>query len=243
VDSENISRTVGSSVRAQYQRTAGEENELLTIRSPFGTADAIEAQLAAAYPEAGLKRIATDKVEGVIGKELANKAVLAFTLGMLAIFAYTAVRFEMAFAVGAIVALLHDVLISLGIFLLLGRELSLPIVGAILTVAGYSINDTIVVFDRIREGLRTGMKGSLREVMNDCINLTLSRTILTSTTTLLAVAALYVFGGVVINDFALVMIVGVLAGTYSTIFIAAPIAYWLSGNRRESKASEPVPAV
>jgi SecD/SecF fusion protein len=243
VDSENISRTVGSSVRAQYQRTAGEENELLTIRSPFGTADAIEAQLTAAYPEAGLKRIATDKVEGVIGKELANKAVLAFTLGMLAIFAYTAVRFEMAFAVGAIVALLHDVLISLGVFLLLGRELSLPIVGAILTVAGYSINDTIVVFDRIREGLRTGMKGSLREVMNDCINLTLSRTILTSTTTLLAVAALYVFGGVVINDFALVMIVGVLAGTYSTIFIAAPIAYWLSGNRRESKASEPVPAV
>jgi preprotein translocase SecF subunit len=138
------------------------------------------------------------------------------------------IRFNTSYAVGAVVAIIHDVLISLGIFVLLGHELSLPVVGAILTVAGYSINDTIVIYDRIREGLKMGYKGTLEEVMNTCINLTLSRTLITAGTTFLAVLALYLFGGVVIQDFALILLVGIVVGTYSSIFIASPIALLLA---------------
>ena len=128
--------------------------------------------------------------------------------------------------------LIHDVFISLGVFVLLGREMSLPMVGAILAVAGYSINDTIVIFDRIRETFRGGLHGNRENAMNMAINQTLSRTLLTSGTTFLAVLVLFLFGGRVINDFALILLIGIIVGTYSSIFIASPIAL-LAGGRRK----------
>jgi len=123
---------------------------------------------------------------------------------------------------------LHDVIITIGVFSMLGREISLVMVGAVLTIAGYSINDTIVVFDRVREGLRSGRRGSVASIMNACINETLGRTILTGGTTLLATAALFFLGGPVLSDFALAIIIGVLVGTYSSIFVASPIVLWWS---------------
>ncbi|OJV18113.1 MAG: protein-export membrane protein SecF, partial [Verrucomicrobia bacterium 61-8] len=164
----------------------------------------------------------------LVGRELAYKSGLALALGLLGIFIYVSLRFETSFAVGSIIALLHDLIITIGVFALSGRELSLIMVAAILTIAGYSINDKIVVFDRIRSGFRERGRRSIAQVMNDSINDTLSRTILTGGTVLLTVVALYVFGGPVLNDFAFSLIVGVLVGTYSSIFIASPIVLWWS---------------
>ena len=150
-------------------------------------------------------------------------------------------RFELSFAVGAIVALLHDVLMTVGVFALLGRELTLTMVGAVLTIAGYSINDTIVVYDRIREGLAGGRRGTIEEIMNSSINQTLSRTILTSTVTLIPILCLFFFGGAVLRDFSLAIIIGVVVGTYSSIFIASPIVLWwtrLRGGRETTLRRE-----
>jgi preprotein translocase SecF subunit len=151
---------------------------------------------------------------------------------------YVTMRFELSFAVGALVALFHDVAITIGVFSLAGRELSLVMVGAILTIAGYSINDTIVVYDRIREGLRSGRKGSIQDIMNASINETLSRTLLTSGCTFLSVAALFLFGGPVLRDFAFAMLVGIIVGTYSSIFIASPIVLWWSGQKGHALREE-----
>ena len=142
---------------------------------------------------------------------------------MAGIILYISWRFEFGFALGAIVALAHDVLVTLGIFTLLGNQISLPIVAALLTIVGYSVNDTIVVFDRIREDLRLEKKRTFKEICNLSINQTLSRTILTSFTTLITVVMLLVFGGGAIFDFALALFIGVLVGTYSSIFVATPI--------------------
>ena len=169
-----------------------------------------------------------EKVGALVGKQLALKSLFALGLGILGILIYVSMRFEFSFAVGAIVALLHDVIITIGVFALLGKELSLVMVGAVLTIAGYSINDTIVVYDRIRSGLREGRKGSVREIMNASINETLGRTMLTGGMTLVTVLALYIGGGPVLNDFALAILIGVLVGTYSSVFIASPIVWWFS---------------
>jgi preprotein translocase SecF subunit len=150
---------------------------------------------------------------------------------------YVAVRFEFSFSLGAIVALLHDLLITIGIYSLAGREISLIFVGAILTIAGYSVNDKIVVFDRIREGLRSAQKGSVETIMNRAINDTLSRTLLTGGTTLLALGALYFLGGPVLNDFAFSIFVGVVVGTFSSIYTAAPIVLWWTRARGGNAAS------
>jgi SecD/SecF fusion protein len=170
--------------------------------------------------------------------EFAKSALLALGLGMLGILFYVTIRFEFSFAIGAVVALLHDVVITLGIFSLIGGELSLVMVGAILTIAGYSINDTIVVFDRIREGLKHGERGSVQSLMNVSINETLSRTVLTGGTTLLSVAALYFFGGAVLRDFSFAILVGILVGTYSSIYVAAPVVLWSSRLRGKSVRRE-----
>ncbi|NJK92938.1 MAG: protein translocase subunit SecF [Blastochloris sp.] len=144
------------------------------------------------------------------------------------------IRFEFSFAIGAIVALVHDVVVSIGIFVLLGQELSLVTVGAILTLAGYSINDTIIVFDRIREQLKHDTRTPLNIVINTAVNATLSRTLLTSGTTLLAVMALYVFGGLAIHEFALMLLIGIAVGTYSSIFVASPIVLLFGDRTRKS---------
>jgi len=205
-----------------------EGRELITVQSKFGTADAIVAKLQQDFPQAGLTIEQTDTVGPRIGKELAGRSLFALALGLLGILIYVTLRFEFSFALGALVALLHDVIITIGVFALLGREISMVMVGAVLTIAGYSINDTIVVFDRVREGLMSGRRGTVAQIMNACLNETLGRTILTGGTTLLATTALYFFGGPVLSDFALAIIIGVLVGTYSSIFVAAPIVLWWS---------------
>jgi len=200
--------------------------DLISIRADAGTADKIKARLSEALPAAGLKFEQTDHVGALVGRELATKSALALALGLVGIFVYVSFRFGTSFAVGSLAALAHDLVITLGIFSLSGRELSLIMVAAVLTIAGYSINDKIVVFDRIRSGLRDRLSGSVAEVMNTSINETLSRTILTGGTVLLTVLALYFFGGPVLNDFAFSFLIGVIVGTYSSIFIASPIVLW-----------------
>ncbi len=174
--------------------------------------------------------IQTESVGSAVGKQLAFWSIMAMALGMVGILLYVTLRFEFAFALGAIVAVIHDILITLGIVILTGREISLVLVGAFLTIAGYSINDTIVVFDRIREGLKT-KRGELEDVMNQSISETLRRTILTSMTTLVALLTLFIFGGPALRDFSFTIIIGVLIGTYSSIFVASPIVYWWAKRR------------
>ena len=219
----------------QSERVAN--RDLISIRSDAGNADKIKARLQETLPNAGLKFEQTDHVGALVGKELASKSALALTLGLIGIFIYVSMRFGTSFAVGSLAALAHDLIITLGIFALSGRELSLIMVAAILTIAGYSINDKIVVFDRIRSGLRDRLSGSVAQVMNHSINDTLSRTILTGGTVLLTVLALYFFGGPVLNDFAFSFLVGVIVGTYSSIFIASPIVLWWTRARGKDTAS------
>lgn len=215
----------------QYQRSPVGGQEVLSLRTAFGEGEKAGEKLEKEFPQAEFRQLQLDKVAGVVGSELKQKALIALLLGVVAIFLYTTWRFETSFAIGAIVALLHDVLISLGLFAFLGRELSLPMVGAILAVAGYSINDTIVIFDRIREFFKGGAEGDRAGAMNAAINQTLSRTLLTSGTTFLAVLVLFLLGGRVINDFSLILLIGIVVGTYSSIFIASPMVL-LFGRKR-----------
>jgi SecD/SecF fusion protein len=214
--------------------------EFLTIRSAPGTSDRIDKLLNEKFPEAKFRVEQSDKVGKLVGDELARNSLIALALGIIGIFIYVTARFEFAFALAAIIALLHDVVLTIGAFALFGRELSLIIVGAVLTIAGYSINDTIVVFDRIREGMCKSETGSLQSIMNRAINETLGRTLLTGGTTVLSTLALYFLGGPVLHDFAFTILVGILVGTYSSIFVASPIALWWSRWTRQ-KHREPQP--
>jgi SecD/SecF fusion protein len=211
---------------AVVQREKSATTEFITIRSPLDTSQQIEAHLKTKLPEAQFRTEAIEKVGSLVGNELIRSSLTALGLGLVGILIYVAARFELSFAIGALFALMHDLLLTIGIFSLAGREISLIFVGAVLTIAGYSVNDKIVVFDRIREGIRNRLSGSTEEIMNKSINDTLSRTLLTGGTTLLALGALYFLGGPVLNDFAFSIFVGVLVGTYSSIFIASPIVLW-----------------
>ena len=168
-----------------------------------------------------------------VGEELTEKGGLAMLYALLGILIYVSWRFEWRFAIGAVAALVHDVLITVGVFSVLGLEFSLPVLAAILAVIGYSLNDTIVVFDRVRENFRKMRRGTPIEIMNTSVNQTLSRTILTSLTTLLVVLTLLIIGGEVINGFATALLVGVLIGTYSSIFIANPAVLVLGISRED----------
>jgi SecD/SecF fusion protein len=179
------------------------------------------------FPQAGFDAGSVDKIGAQVGNEMKQKAITALLAGLIGILVYAAIRFEWSYAIAAAVGQLHDVLIALSIMALLGRELTLPLVGALLTIAGYSINDKIVVFDRIREGARLREKGTFYEVINRSLNLTLARTILTGSTCLLATGALIVFGGPVIHDFSLTMFIGIVSGIYSSHFISPGLAYLL----------------
>ncbi|MDP7565895.1 MAG: protein translocase subunit SecF [Candidatus Marinimicrobia bacterium] len=162
-----------------------------------------------------------------IGAELSGKAVMAIISALGLILLYISIRFEFRFALGAIAALAHDVLITLGVFSLLGFEISLPIIAAFLTIVGYSLNDTIVIFDRIRENVKINKREAYHTVVNQSINNSLSRTIITSLTTFFVVLVLWLFGGEVIHNFAFAMIIGVIVGTYSSIYVASPIVVHL----------------
>jgi SecD/SecF fusion protein len=217
---------------ALIQQSKQGDKNYITIRSPLNTSDKIEKQVIQSLPNAAFKVERSERVGALVGGELAKNSLIALGIGIFGILIFVTFRFELSFAVGAIVALLHDVLMTVGVFSLLGRELTLTMVGAVLTIAGYSINDTIVVYDRIREGLASGRRGSIEQIMNESINQTLSRTLLTSTVTLIPILCLFFFGGAVLRDFSLAIIVGVVVGTYSSIFIASPIVLWWSRARR-----------
>mgnify|MGYP001591469931 CR=1 FL=1 len=163
--------------------------------------------------------------------DLFSKAIKAVLWGLLGILIYMTWRFNLKYAICGVVAVLHDVLIALGLFALTGRELSIVAISAVLTVIGYSINDTIVIFDRIREDLKLMRKVPFKDIVNLAVNQTLSRTILTSLTVFIVVASLYIFGGPVINDFAFIMLVGVFTGTFSTVYVASALMVDWSGHR------------
>jgi preprotein translocase subunit SecF len=168
-----------------------------------------------------------------VGGELTEKGGLAMLYALIGILIYVAFRFEWRFAVGAVIALVHDVLITLGVFSIVGIEFSLPVLAAVLAVIGYSLNDTIVVFDRIRDNFRKMRKGTVLAIMNRSVNETLPRTVLTSVTTLLVVLTLLLAGGEIIKGFAIALLIGVLIGTYSSIFVASPAVLVLGISRED----------
>jgi preprotein translocase subunit SecF len=173
----------------------------------------------------------------VIGADLQRKGLLATLFSILGITAYIALRFRPAFALGAIAATFHDILVTLAFLFFMGYDLSLNVVAALLTITGYSVNDTIVIFDRVRENQRSNRRDSLESIVNRSVNQTLSRTVITAGTTFLSVLALYLFGGEVLEGFAFTMLVGIVSGTYSTVFIAAAIALLVAGKQSKGRTT------
>ena len=196
-----------------------------------GLSAKIEDSLNATYGKDAFQVQRVEVVGPKVGKDLTQKAILAVIFSWIGMLIYIAFRFEFRHAVGGIVGVIHDVTIVVGIFSIFSIEFTLNIVAALLTIIGYSIHDTIVVFDRVRENVRKNTKKDLRTIMNESINQTLSRTILTSFTVALVVAVLFIFGGAVIHDFAFALLVGVIFGTYSSVFIAAPVVLAWEGYR------------
>lgn len=175
--------------------------------------------------------VGQELVGPVIGQELRQRGIQAFVFAMAGILIYVGIRFRFSFGVGAIVAVVHDILVTVSLLMFFGYELSLNVVAAMLTITGYSVNDSIVVFDRVRENLRLMRRDKFEQLVNTSINQTLARTLITSGTTAFAVLALFVFGGEVLRGFAFTMLVGVISGTYSTIFIAATVAILITQGR------------
>ena len=191
------------------------------------------------FPQAEFKAASVDEVGSMVGADLKKSGTLAVLFSLIAILVYVGFRFQFGFGLGALVALAHDALISIGLFSLCGRQISLIVITAVLTIIGYSVNDTVVLFDRIREMLRHDKKLSFYDLCNAAVNACLSRTVITSVTTFFAVLALFAFGDGSIFDFALIMLFGVVAGTFSSVFIATPIMFWwYKGKRPDFEAGE-----
>ncbi len=213
-DAAETSSLIMSSLRMPYGETLAQTSENDSQRCIYqdGTMGDCTVQM---------RRV--EFVGPQVGGELTEKGGLAMLYALIGILAYVAWRFEWRFALGAVIALVHDVLVTVGVFSLLGLEFSLPVLAAVLAVIGYSLNDTIVVFDRIRENFRKMRKGTIVDIMNSAINQTLRRTLLTSLTTLLVVVTLILLGGEIIKGFAVALFIGILVGTYSSIFVASPV--------------------
>ncbi len=224
----------------QYTQSAMDNKGSLQVTTPFGSGEKVRDTLVSKFPEAKFTARAVDKVGPIVGAQILKSAIIAALLSMFGILCYVAVRYEFSFALGAVIAIIHDVLMTLGVFFLSGRQLSAPIVAAVLTIIGFSINDTVVIFDRIREDLKLGIKGSFAELINRALNQTLSRTIITSGTVLLATLSLYLFGGGVINDFAFTFLIGIITGTYSSIYIASALVLWYNHGQRPKAATSAV---
>ena len=235
-------RTVAASVKVgeinpTYENAIGGGNELLKIETPEGKSAQVVDALKAAFPNAGLEKIGEGHIGASIGKEIELNALLAVGVSMLTILLYIAFRFEFGFGVGAMFSTLHDIFMTIGIFVLTGHQFSAPMVAAILCIAGYSINETVVVFDRIREELKLNPTGSLRDVINSAINKVFARTIMTATTTFLAALSLYLFGSGVLRDISFTFLVGIVTSTFSAIFIASQVFYWWhKGDRKHVEA-------
>ena len=228
----------------ELQQMAGQNRDEFLLRlqqhagqDPFvGISQAIQAK----FPGVQVERRRTETVGPRIGSELRTKAIWAVLGSLAGILLYVGIRYEFKFAFGAVVALFHDVFITLGMLCFTGREVSLTVLAALLTIAGYSINDTIVVFDRIRERSRALRKETHSGVMDIAVNETLSRTVITSLTVFLTALALFVWGGEVLHDFSFAMLVGVGFGTYSSVYVASALALdiWIAIDRRKGVKAE-----
>lgn len=209
----------------RYQQSSSATGPIITLRGEDYAGPAIKSAIEQKFKD----RVNSSELEtvgSVIGGEMAEKSMIAIVAGLFGIFLYLVLRFETSFAIGAIVALIHDCIITAGGAVLMGQELSLLHISAVLTIAGYSVNDTIVIFDRLREVIKSGKKGNIRDLMNEAISATMSRTLLTSAATLCSVIVLIALGGPAMREFSIPIFVGMIAGVYSTIFIAAPVVLW-----------------
>jgi SecD/SecF fusion protein len=227
----------------QYQKDSTTGAETLSVTTTTNTtSEKLEQVLAGKFPQAGFIAKGSLQVGPTVGEEIRKSAIMASLMALFGILVYVAFRYEFSFAVAAVVAVLHDVLFAIGCYCVAngisGREFNATVVAAVLTIIGFSINDKIVIFDRIREDLKLGVRGTFKEVINQALNQTLSRTIITSGTVLIATACLYFFGGGVINDFAFTFLVGIVTGTYSSIYVAsALVLWWHKGGRPNIGAS------
>ena len=238
---EAATKASATEVVVGYQRNPSTSIETLrvTTRLPekagnqiANTSAKVVTELQQDFPDAKFNVLSTDSVGPTVGQEIQETAIIASLLAMFGILVYVAFRYEFSFAVGAVVAIIHDVLMTIGCYFLSGRELNATTVAAILTIIGFSINDTIVIFDRIREDLKMGVRGSFRDLINQALNQTLSRTLITSGTVFLATMSLYIFGGGAINDFAFTFLIGIITGTYSSIYIASALVLWWHKGQR-----------
>jgi len=233
-------------VNPVYQSLIGEDREVLKIQTRFDQSRAVLVVLQQAFPAANFTEDGVTQIGAAVSGSIQRNAMLSVLAALGGILLYVAFRFEVGYGVGAVVATIHDVLMTIGIFVLFGQlglfvsgQFSAPMLAAILMIVGYSINDTIVVFDRIREELELNPGSDLRSIINLAISRVFPRTLLTSVTTLLAALSLYIFGAGVINDFSFVFIIGILTGTFSSIFIASPIFFWWhKGDRRHVEEHE-----
>ena len=226
-----------SDINVTAVSSIGGGGQALNIETPEGKADIVFDALQTALPQDGLEKIGQSHIGASIGKEIELNALLAVGVSMATILVYIAFRFEFGFGVGAMFSSLHDILMTIGIFVLTGHQFSAPMVAAILCIAGYSINETVVVFDRIREELKLNPNGSLRDVINTAIRKVFARTIMTATTTFLAALALFLFGGGVLRDISFTFLVGIVTSTFSAIFIASQVFYWWhKGDRKHVEA-------
>ena len=229
-------------IQAELQQmTGGNENEyLLRFHATGDPVGSVQAAVAKHLSPVTMELRRNETVGPKVGSDLRQKAMLAILASLGAILLYVGIRYEFKFALGGVAALFHDVLVTLGALMFTGREISLTVVAALLTIAGYSINDTIVVFDRIRERVKALRKEKHSRVMDIAVNETLSRTVITAFTVFLAALALFIWGGDVLRDFSFAMLVGVVFGTYSSVFVASAVALdiWLALDRRKGVAVE-----
>jgi preprotein translocase subunit SecF len=219
--------------RSVIQRFGAEGKGEYLIRLELGSADlagltgVINEALTKGFGTGGFEIRRTEMVGPKVGKDLRSKGLQAIIASLIGILIYISLRFKFRFAIGAVVALAHDVMITVGVLSLTNKEISLPVLAALLTIVGYSLNDTIVVYDRIRENMRRMKTEGYEKVINLSVNETLSRTILTSVTTLIVIIILFLLGGGVINNFAFALLIGIIVGTYSSVFVASPMVILL----------------
>lgn len=232
-----------------YQSLIGQNVEVLKLQTPFDEARPVLEQLQAAFPDANLREAGITQIGASVSKSIQWNALFSVLCALGGILLYVAFRFEVGYGIGAVIATVHDVLMTIGIFVICGEldifvsgQFTAPMLAAILMIVGYSINDTIVAFDRIREELELNPGTDLRSIINLALSRVFSRTLLTSITTLLAALSLYIFGAGVITDFSFIFIIGILTGTFSSIFIASPVFYWWhKGDRRHVEEHQLTP--
>jgi SecD/SecF fusion protein len=225
-----ITATGEKDPQIQYQKDVSGGTKTLRVTTASGSSAKVQQALADKFPASKFIAIGTKTVGATVGQDIQISAIIASLLSLFGILIYVAFRYEFSFAVAAVVAVIHDVLLTIGVYCIAnaasGREFNATVVAAVLTIIGFSINDKIVIFDRIREDLKLGARGSFKDIINQALNQTLSRTIITSGTVFLATLSLYIFGGGVINDFAFTFLVGIITGTYSSIYVASAIVLW-----------------